>query len=182
MEEEEMRQKQIDWDKKSLNRKVRRWRRLPRATYGGELPRLLWEYVTMADSMFIDGYSIGVVLLCAAVVELILADQLISKIHLPPDEVQSFRLEEMSIVSHRLGIVSSQEKAQIDKIRRWRNAIVHVNAGRLDKMARKTETIEGSEAEFHLQPLDDDLGIHQDALDSLVFTKKLSVKFYGVER
>ena len=179
MDEKEYRQKQIEWDKKDLNGKVRRWKKIPKATYDAPLPRLLWEYVTMADSMYIHGYSVGVILLCAAVLELILADQLISNMQMTAKEVQRFSLAQMAIISHRQSIINGREKREIKKIRKRRNAIIHVNVGQLDKMVKQTHRVEGLEAEFYLQPIDDDSGIHEDALASVIFTRDLSVKFYG---
>jgi len=81
---------------------VGRWKQIQHITYGPPLPRLMWEYVTTADEMFIDGYFLGVVLMCAAVTELLLADQLMARTQITRDEIDHFGLEQVTILSHRL--------------------------------------------------------------------------------
>jgi hypothetical protein len=123
----------------------------------------MWEYVTTADEMFIDGHFLGVVLLCAAVTELLLTDQLMANSGMMKDEVERFSLEQMAILAYRLRIVTDLEKGTIDDLRQLRNALIHANAGKLGKMARKSygDFYEGLETEFYLSPLSDEGGIRE---------------------
>jgi len=181
LNEEEFRKHQVDRDQKTLNGKVKRWKQIRPATYGQPLPKLMWEYVTTADDMFIDGHFLGVVLLSAAIMELLLADQLVARTQMTGDEIEHFGLEQMTILSHRLQILNDQEKGTIDELRKLRNALIHANAGRLGKMARRSysDFYQGLETEFYLSPLSDEGGIRADAFKYLCFTRDLTLKFYG---
>lgn len=183
MNEEEFRRYQVTRDQKTLDEKVNRWKQLQPVTYGQPLPRLMWEYVTTADEMFIDGHFVGVVLLCAGIVELLLADQLMVRSQMTKDEVERFSPEQMAILAHRLHIVTDREKGTIDELRKLRNALIHADAGKLSKMARKCygDFYEGLETDFYLSPLSDEGGICADALRYLGFTRDLTFKFYGAQ-
>ena len=183
MNEEEFRKYQIGRDQKTLDGKVKRWKQIQPATYGQPLPKLMWEYVTTADDMFIDGHFLGVVLLCAAVTELLLTDQLMTNSGMMKDEVERFSLEQMAILAHRLRIVTDLEKGTIDELRQLRNALIHANADKLGKMARRSygNFYKGLETEFYLSPLSDESGIRADALKHLRFTRDLTFKFYGAQ-
>jgi len=183
MNEEEFRRYQIARDEKTLDGKIKRWKQIQPVTYGQPLPRLMWEYMTTADDMFIDGHFLGVVLLCAAVTELLLADRVMTRTQMTRDEIEHFGLEQMAILSHRLQILTDQEKDAIDGLRKLRNALIHVNAGKLGKMARKSygDFYEGLGTEFYLFPLSDESGIRADALKYLCFTRDLTFRFYGAQ-
>jgi len=183
MNEEEFRRHQIARDEKTLGGKIKRWKQIQPVTYGQPLPKLMWEYVTTADDMFIDGHFLGVVLLCAAVTELLLADRVMTRTQMTRDEIEHFGLEQMTILSHRLQILTDQEKDAIDELRKLRNALIHANAGRLGKMAKKSygSLYEGLETEFYLVPLSDEGGIRADALKYLCFTRDLTFRFYGAQ-
>jgi hypothetical protein len=144
----------------------------------------MWEYVTTADEMFIDGHFLGVVLLCAATMELLLADQLMVNSGMTRSEVERFSLEQLAILAHRLQIVTDLEKGTIAELRQLRNALIHANAGKLDKMARKSygDFYEGLDTEFYLSPLSDEGGIITDALKYLGFTRDLTFRFYGTDQ
>lgn len=183
MNEEEFRRHQISRDQKTLDGKVKRWKQIQPVTYGQPLPKLMWEYVTTADDMFIDGHFLGVVLLCAAVMELLLADRVMTRTQMTGDEIKHFGLEQMAILSHRLQILTDHEKEAIDELRKLRNALIHANAGRLGKMAKKSYGVfyEGLETEFYLSPPSDESGIRADALKYLCFTRDLTFRFYGAQ-
>jgi hypothetical protein len=183
MNEEEFRKYQISRNQKTLDGKVKRWKQIQPVTYGQPLPKLMWEYVTTADDMFIDGHFLGVVLLCAAVTELLLADQVMTRTQMTRDEMGHFGLEQMAILSHRLQILTDQEKDAIDELRKLRNALIHANAGKLGKMARKSygDFYEGLGTEFYLFPLSDESGVRADALKYLRFTRDLTFRFYGAQ-
>ena len=184
MNKEEFRIYQVGRDQKTLDGKVKRWKQIRPVTYGQPLPKLMWEYVTTADEMFIDGHFLGVVLLCAAVTELLLMDQLMVNSGMIKDEVERFSLEQMAILACRLRIVNDPEKSTIDELRQLRNALIHANAGRLGKMARKSygELYEGLETEFYLSPLSDEGGIRVDAFKYLCIPRDLTLKFYGAQQ
>lgn len=183
MNEGEFRKQQITRDQETLEEKVRRWKQLQHVTYGQTLPQLMWEYVTKAVGMFIDGHFIGVVLLCAGIMELVLTDQLILRTQMTGDEVEHFNLEQMAILAHRLEIVTDRERGTIDELRKLRNALIHANAGKIAKMAKRYygDAYEGVEMEFFLSPLSDEGGIYTKALKYLRFTRDLTFRLYGSE-
>lgn len=183
MDEKELRKYQVARDQKVLEGKIKRWKQLQSVTYGQQLPKLIWEYVTTADEMFIDGHFIGVVLLCASIVELSLSDQLILRTQMARKEIERFRLEQMTILAHRLGIITNQESGAIDKLRKSRNALIHANAGKISKMAKGCygDSYGNRESEFYLYPLSDEEGICADASEYLKFTRDLTFKFYGTD-
>ena len=184
MDEKEFRRYQIGRDKKTLDGKVNRWKQLQPVTYGEPLPQLIWDYVTTADGMYIDGQFIGVVLLCAGITESVLADQLMLRTQITRNELEHFSLEQITILAHRLEIITDQEKGTIDELRKLRNALIHANAGRISKMAERCygESYGGVEMEFYLSPLSNEGGICTDALKHLRFTRDFTFKFYGTDK
>lgn len=185
MDEQEYRAQLRKWDEASLDRRVKRWKQLVPATYSVTLPNLVWYYITEADDMFIRGHFIGTILLCAGIVELVLADQLRTKIQMTQKEVERFGLEQMAILSRRLGILSAPEAASIDELRKLRNALIHANAGKLGQMAGRRYKdwgldISDLDAGLFLKPAWEG-GIDQDALSHLQSARNLTVKFYGAE-
>ena len=113
--------------------------------------------------MYITGHFIGVVLLCAGIAELVLADQLRSKTQMTQEEVEHFELKQMMIRCRRLGILSNSEEGQIDKLRKLRNALNGVD-----------------ELGLFFAPLW--LGdINKDVLGHLQSVRDLLLKFYGEE-
>lgn len=184
MNDEEFRRYQISRDQKTLDGKVKRWKQLQPVTYGQPLPQLIWDYVTTADEMFIDGHFIGVVLLCAGITESVLADQLILRTQMTKSELEHFSLEQMAILAHRLEIMTDQEKGTIDGLRKLRNALIHANAGEISKMAKRSygESYGGVEMEFYLSPLSNEGGICADALKYLRFSRDFTFKFYGTDK
>lgn len=185
MDEQEFRAKLIKWDEKSLDKRVERWKELVPANYTVPLPSLLWEYVTEADDMFIRGHFMGVILLCAAVMELVLADQLRSIMGATKEEIEHFGLEQMLILSHRLEILNDEEARQLQELRKMRNYIVHANVGKLNQMAKRTYeawglSIADLDAGMFLQPTWGG-AIDQDALKYIQLVRDITVKFYGSE-
>jgi hypothetical protein len=183
MKEEEFRKYQISRDERSLDDKIERWKQIQPVTYGQQLPRLMWEYMTAADEMFIDGHFLGVILLSAAITELVLSDQLMAVAPLTSAEIERFGLEQMTILSRRLQILTDQERDAIDELRRLRNALIHANAGKLGRMARKSYggSYEGLGTEFYLFPFSEESGICADSLRYLCFTRNLTFRFYGAQ-
>lgn len=185
MDEKEFRDKQIEWDKASLDRRIERWKQLVPATYDVTLPNLVWYYITETDEMFISGHFIGVILLCAAIVELVLADQIRSKSQMTEKESERFGLEQLVVLGRRLDILNDKETGQLNELRRLRNDLIHSKADKLAQMARRRYQVSGLDpshldAGFYLQPIWEG-GIDQDALRHLQLVRDLTVKFYGAK-
>ncbi len=185
MDEQEYRAQLHKWDEASLDRRVKRWKQLVPTTYNVTLPSLAWYYITESDDMFIRGHFIGVILLCAGIVELVLADQLRSRTRMTPKEVERFGLEQMAILGRRLGILNDKEAGAVDEIRKLRNALIHANAGKLGQMAGRRYKdwgldISDLDAGLFLKPAWEG-GIDQDALSHLQSVQNLTVKFYGAK-
>lgn len=185
MDEQEYRAKLIERDKASLDKRVKRWQQLMPVTYNVALPDLAWSYLTEADDMFIRGHFMGVILLCAGIMELVLAAQLKSRTRMTQDEVERFGLEQMVILSHRLGMLDDKEAQRVDELRKLRNALIHANTDRLNQMARRRYKECGLDA-YDLGAglfltTAWGVGIDQDALTCLQLTRDLTVKFYGAQ-
>ena len=149
------------------------------------MPALLWEYITEADDMFIRGHCLGAILLCAAAMELVLADQLKSKTKMTQEEIEPFGLEHLVILGRELLYLSDVEFEQLNKLRKIRNALVHANAGKLKTMAKRHYEEWGLnfpdlDAGMHLKPTWKG-GVDKDAVAHLQLTRDLTVKFYGAE-
>lgn len=184
MDERKYREEQQKRDVKSLDKRVERWKKIKPAYYR-MLPTLLWEYVNEADELYISGHYIGTILLCAGILELVLTDQLKTKLKLTQNEVERFRLEQMEILSNKYNLLDNNEIQQSKGLRRLRNYLIHANAGQLNKIAEKRYKEWGLEkheldAGLFLNPPWNG-GIDKEALDYLTFTRNLSMKFYGVE-
>ncbi len=184
MDEQEYREKQQKWDAASLDKRIERWKKIETAYYG-RLPDLLGEYVEEAVEMYINGHYMGVILLCAGVLELVLTDQLKTKLKLTQNEVERFRLEQMEILSHKLDLLDNDEVQQAKGLRQLRNYLIHANAGQLNKMANKKYKDWGIDkhelnAGLFLNPPWEG-GLDKEALDYLTFTRGLTMKSYGFE-
>ncbi len=183
MDEIEYRKKLVELDKTSLDERVVRWKQLIPAAYDVTLPNLAWDYITEAVNMFIRGHFTGVVLLCAGIAELVLADQLRSKSQMTEKEVERFGLEQLVILGHRLTILNDKETGQLNELRKLRNDLIHAKANRLNQRAKKTYQVSGLDASYltaglYLYPLGGG-GIEKDALHHLLQVRDLTVKFYG---
>lgn len=182
MDEQEYRSKLIEWDAKSLDKRVERWKRLVPATYSVELPNLIWDFLVEADDMFIRGHFIGVILLCAAILELLLADQLMQKGYTSA-RIRKLKFEGMTKECESISIIKTCEANEIDQIRKFRNMIIHADAGKLNEMARKRYEEWG----LDLAALDAGLylhtpwngGIDRDAERFLSWTRDITVRLYG---
>ncbi|GAH95601.1 unnamed protein product, partial [marine sediment metagenome] len=142
-----------------------------------------WYFITEVDEMYISGYYIGVILVCAGITELVLADQIRSKAKMTPREVERFGLEQLVILGHRLAILNEKETSQLNELRKLRNYLIHAKAGKLTQMAKKRYRVSGMDdsyldAGFYLQPIWEG-GIDKDALKHFRLVRDLTVKFYG---
>lgn len=187
MKEEEFRKYQISRDEKTLDDKIKRWKQIQPVTYGQQLPELIWDYLTTADQMFIDGHFLGVILACASIVELSLSDRLMLRTQVAPKEMEHFSLEQITILARRLEIITDREKGTVDKLRKTRNALIHAKAGEIAKMGRVWYEVPPSNHSellvrgLYLTPLSEGKGIAGDALKYLGFTRDLTFKFYGAQ-
>jgi hypothetical protein len=181
--EEIFRKEKANRDQETLDEKVSRWKQIEPSTYA-QLPKLMWEYLVVADEMFVDGYFLGVVLLCAAITETVLSNQLVSNNILTSVEIERFTLEQMSIITNRLGTITDTEKKMIDDLRCLRNNLIHVNVGKLSKRIKlnSSHPFKGMEPELYLSSIDDGNTISSDALKYLGFTRGFTMRFYGAKK
>ncbi len=185
MDERKFKNLLIKWDAESLDDRVSRWKQLQPATYRPPMPALLWEYITEADDMFIRGHFLGTILLCAAAMELVLTDQLKSKMKMTQEQIERFGLDHLIILGGKLLHLSDVELDQLNKLRKVRNALVHANAGKLKTMAKRSYeewglNIPDLDAGMYLKPSWKG-GVDEDAAAHLRLTRDLTVKFYGAE-
>lgn len=185
MDEQEFRAKLCEWDEASKDERVKRWKQLVPATYNVTLPNLVWYYITEADDLFIKGHFIGVILLCAGIIELVLSDQIKVRKKLTKRKIERLGLQQMTNLSLELRVLNAKEAEQIQNLGKLRNALIHGKMGKLNEMAHKRYkdwglNTSGLDAGLFLKPVWEG-GIDQDALDHLRLTRDLTVKFYGTE-
>lgn len=162
--------------------RVRRWGEISHVTYIGELPELLLEYSAAAIQLYINGNFGSVILWCASILELVLADKLISEGKGTKEIIELLNLREKTALCRRYKIIDKEESKMINKMRESRNAIVHANAGKLAGMAKKSygdvsDDLSKFLAGFYLSNLGG--GIQSQALGYLEFTRKLNARLYG---
>lgn len=175
-------------DAETLEDRVKRRDELRHIEYQGKLPSLLTSYSALANEMYISGYFVGVILLCAAIAELILADKLLAKVPMTQDELGHFSLYEKTVLCHGLGILNNQgqDKANMDELRKLRNWLSHANAGNLYKMAegsyrRLDDAVRTEDVVTTLYLANLDGKLKNQALQHLGFIRGLIQRWYGVE-
>ncbi len=169
MDTQAYRDKLTKWDQESREERVLRWQQIKPASYGSLLPDLLWEYIVEAVNMYIRGHPTGTVLLCAAAIEIILADQIKAKSANTISKIRRGR---------ELGLLEEDEATRIDELRKLRNELIHAHAGQLKKRAMKLLPAEwASPSLYFLAGLPG--SIDADALKCLQTARDLAVKFYG---
>lgn len=183
MDEKEFREYLKKRDDETREDRVKRRSELSSVTYGGELPKLLWEYSTEAIQLYICGHFASIILWCATILELALSDKLIHKSKGTKEVIELLTLNEKTRLCHKFGIITSQEdKNNIDDIRNLRNSITHADAGKLAKMARAyygdvDDVISQVLPELYLG--DFGKALKSQALKSLTFTRELTKRWYG---
>ena len=183
MDEEEFREYLKKRDDETREDRVKRRSELSPVTYGGELPKLLWEYSTEAIQLYICGHFASVILWCATILELALSDKLIHNSKGTKEAIELLTLSEKTRLCHKFGIITSQEdKNNIDDIRNLRNSIIHADAGKLAKMARAyygdvDDVISQVLPELYLGDFGE--ALKSQALKSLTFTRELTKRWYG---
>ncbi len=180
MYEDEYRNLLRKWDKETENQRVARWKQLEAVTYHSSLPDLLWEYSSEASKLYINGYFVACILLCASIAELTLEDQLKSRGHR-----STFDFSKMIALCKSLGILEDYESNQLDELRELRNELAHADAGKLSKRARKYYDEVGLSGfdlgpALFLNPLGD-RGLDDHAFEYLQKTRKLTERLYGEE-
>ena len=162
--------------------RVRRRREISPAIYGGDLPELLWAYSGEAIKSYIWGEFSSVILFCASILELVLADKLIRESKGTKEVIEMLTLNEKTRLCYQYKILKKEDKKNIDKVRELRNWIAHANAGRLSQIAKRSygdvsEVLSQVLAEFYLSNLGGK--IQRQALECLEFTRGLSRRWYG---
>jgi len=183
MDEKEFREYLKKRDDETREDRVKRRSELSPVTYGGELPKLLWEYSTEAFQLYICGHFASIILWCATILDLALSDKLIHISKGTKEVIELLTLSEKTRLCHKFGIITSQEdKNNIDDIRNLRNSIIHADAGKLAKMARAyygdvDDVISQVLPELYLGDFGE--ALKSQALKSLTFTRELTKRWYG---
>lgn len=183
MDEKEFREYLKKRDDETREDRVKRRSELSPVTYGGELPKLLWEYSTEAIQLYSCGHFASVILWCATILELALSDKLIHNSKGTKEVIELLTLIEKTRLCHKFGIITSQEdKNNMDDIRNLRNSIIHADAGKLAKMARAyygdvDDVISQVLPELYLGDFGE--ALKSEALKSLTFTRELTKRWYG---
>jgi hypothetical protein len=181
MDESKIRSELIEWDNKTLEDRVARWKQIQPATYVVSLPNLVWEYLVETDYMFIRGHDVATILLCATALELVIAHRLKLLKNSPWNTELKF--VEMIKLARENQIVNDIEASGLNGLRELRNALTHGSISKLDKMARKNYEGFGVYNEnigpsLYLHSIGSK-GIDVDALKYLQLTRDLTLKFYG---
>jgi hypothetical protein len=182
MDEEEFRKLLITRNERHLDERVKRWKQLDPITYDGRsAPNLVFHYGAEAIQLFIDGYYLGVILLCAGIVEMVLLDQLM-KNGMSSKRLKSAGLKELVNRAEQRGIVDDTEARVIYALNDLRNEIIHAKADQLIERGTGSfeEGLVGPSPTNYLRPF---FGgrIDEDTLTYLTGIRKLIVKFHGVE-
>jgi hypothetical protein len=174
MDEQQLRERLAQLDADYLDDRVKRCMQIDPLTYRPALPDLLWEYTVEAGRLYINGHFMGVILFCAALAEIVLADQLKRK--LEPTGTVPKELDDMTKLAWQYGIVNDDEKSQVDSLRKLRNDLIHVNVGMLTKRANQTPASWGVGL-FLVPPWES--GIQPTALTQLTNIRNLAIRLYG---
>ncbi len=183
MNEAEFRARQIERDNKSLDGKVNRWGQIVPCAYNTPLPKLVWGYIVMADDMYIAGYFVGSIFLCASIAELVISSQIVEKTERTSKQIEHLRLKELIELGEKSNILDNKESSQLDELRQLRNFLIHGNTNKLNKMAKRRYSVVGGDDSF----IDADFyinsgfsgGIDKDAFSHLKTVRDLTVRFYG---
>jgi len=182
MDEQQYEDRLKQLDEETRSDRVQRWGELSHIVYVKALPKLLWEYSAQAIQLYINGNFGAVILCCASMFELILADQLINRGKISEKKVSKFNLEEKTRICRKLGIITAEDEKNIDGLRKFRNDIIHVNTGKLAEMAKKSYGDVDADLYEHLPELylsNLGGGIQSQALEYFEFTRELTVRWYG---
>jgi hypothetical protein len=182
MDKQEFEKKLTGWDENNREIRVERWSNLIPEDFTANLPHLIWRYITEAEDMYIYGFFIGVIMLCAGTVELTLSDQVASRLKLGEREAGRFELQQFITLGHRLDLISDSEAYDLDQFRFLRNNLIHGNSGKLEDMSRRLYQVNGfyekPTVETYLSPTTGN-GINHDALRFLGLTRNIIMRFYG---
>lgn len=172
-------------DDETREDRVKRVSDLSKVTFVKPLPKLLWEYIGEAGQLYINGHFSNVILWCASMLELALADKLIDSGKGVKEVIEPLSLDRKTRLCSEFGIITCKEtEKNIDKIRDLRNAVAHAKAGKLATMAKKQtvyEDIIDSSPEILAELFLTNFGgpMKSEALESIEFTMKLMEHWYG---
>lgn len=153
-------------------------------TYSITLPETIFQYIIRAKDMYISGHFIGCILLSATVIELALADKLITIGKAAHEVVECLTLAEKTSLCYRFGLINRSDKKSIDSTRKIRNALTHANMGKLTEEAKRHYS---SADEAILQIIgslylgDFGAAMKNDAFECLDYARSLTRRWYGEE-
>ena len=181
MDKTELKELFLRLDSNTLERRTERLSQFDVLQHPGE-PELLFNYMVDAKWMFVNGHFMGAVLVCAGIVEMILAHQIRDYLKMGLREVERFNLNQMVVLARRLDILNDNEVRQIDGLRKLRNQLAHANDRQLRKRAKGSGWPLKSEppASSYLHPFYRQ-GLEQDSLEHLREVRKLIARLYPAE-
>lgn len=170
-------------DAETLEDRVKRRSELSPVIYGkAELPELLGEYSAETIQLYIYGHFASVIIWCVSIVELSLEDKLIGSGKGTKEVIELLSLVEKTRLCRKFGIITSEDRKNIDNMRNLRNSIAHANAGKLTDMARVCyegvdEALSHALSGLYLSNFGN--AISSQALKFLNFTRELIMRWYG---
>lgn len=182
MNREEFRRSLIQRDGETREGRVARWSELSRATYAAQLPNIIWDFLTMLTSLYIDGYFVPVVVVAAGILESSLKDQIKATESVPQEWIKKLDLYGLVELSRVLGLVTESEKEDCHHVRKIRNHLVHLDESQLAKSGRQRfPTWGGDNAIALMAMLRFDEGVKDDAVRAVELTRQLTLRFYGTD-
>lgn len=131
MDRNQFRKEYIDRVWRDLDNRTDRWASIKSATYAGRFPEPLFDYITSADDMFIDGYFVGTILVCAAILEVVLGDQIKHNLEYTDEKIRKLSLDDMIKKACETCLICQTEKDEFEKFKDLRNDLIHANVQEL---------------------------------------------------
>jgi hypothetical protein len=112
------------------------------------------------------------------VIEGVLRDQVSRRGLVSKDDLERLEFWPLSVLAVALGVISHEEIATLDEVRRARNNLIHFDAKGLNSMAKKSydSSLQTVKAEMWWT-----WEAPEKALEFLIFTRDLTVKYYGIK-
>lgn len=173
MTPEDYRELQKEWDERSLDDRVRRWRRFEAASYDSCLPGSVWSYLDILGELFIKGHFLAAVVFATATVERCLSDQL---------GEEDYELSKLVKRAARKCLLTEDEKSDVQHLVRFRNAIVHPEAKSSRDFARQQLGViddPTSDRELSLDLFYSDFFQEEPSWRAAETARTLTLKFYS---